>query len=51
MNAASELGATLIAVGAHGHRGPMDSSLVGSVATRVVATSMQSVLVVRRKLG
>ena len=51
VNAASELGATLIVVGAHGHRGPMDSSLVGSVATRVVATSMQSVLVVRRKLG
>jgi len=51
VNAASELGATLIVVGAHGQRGPMRNALIGSVATRVVATSMQSVLVVRQKLG
>jgi len=48
VNVASELGAKLIVVGAHGERGPMGSSLVGSVATRVVATSTRSVLVVRR---
>jgi Universal stress protein UspA and related nucleotide-binding proteins len=48
VNVASELGATLIVVGAHGQRGPMRSSLVGSVATRVVATSTHSVLVVRQ---
>ena len=48
VNVASELGATLIVVGAHGQRGPMRSSLVGSVAMRVVATSTQSVLVVRQ---
>jgi len=47
VNVAAELGATLIVVGAHGQRGRMGSSLVGSVATRVVATSTQSVLVVR----
>ena len=47
VNVASELGAMLIVVGAHGQRGPMGSSLVGSVATRVVATSTRSVLVVR----
>ena len=48
VNAASDLGAPLIVVGAHGQRGPMRNSLVGTVATRVVATSTQSVLVVRR---
>ena len=48
VNVASELGAKLIVVGAHGQRGPMRSSLVGSVAMRVVATSTQSVLVVRQ---
>jgi nucleotide-binding universal stress UspA family protein len=47
VNVASELGAMLIVVGAHGQRGPMGSSLVGSVATRVVATSSRSVVVVR----
>jgi nucleotide-binding universal stress UspA family protein len=47
VNVASELGATLIVVGAYGQRGPMRTSPVGSVAMRVVATSTQSVLVVR----
>jgi nucleotide-binding universal stress UspA family protein len=47
VNVASELGATLIVIGAHGQRGPMRTSLIGSVAMRVVATSTQSVLVVR----
>jgi nucleotide-binding universal stress UspA family protein len=47
VNVASELGAMLIVVGAHGQRGPMGSSLVGTVATRVVATSTRSVMVVR----
>jgi len=47
VNVASELGATLIVVGAYGQRGPMKTSLIGSVAMRVVATSTQSVLVVR----
>ena len=50
VNAASELGATLIVIGAYGQRGPMRNSLIGSVAMRVVATSMQSVLVVRQQL-
>jgi len=47
VNVASELGAPLIVIGAHGQRGPMRTSLIGSVAMRVVATSTQSVLVVR----
>src|SRR5262249_62147579 len=48
-NVAAELGATLIVVGAHGQRGRMGNSFVGSVATRLVATSTQSVLVVRAR--
>lgn len=50
VNVASELGATLIVIGAHGQRGPMRNAPIGSVAMRVVATSMQSVLVVRQQL-
>jgi nucleotide-binding universal stress UspA family protein len=46
-NAASDLGATLIVVGAHGERGAMRGLPIGSVAMRVVAHSTQSVFVVR----
>jgi nucleotide-binding universal stress UspA family protein len=47
VNVASDLGATLIVVGAHGARGAMRGSPIGSVAMLVVANSTQSVLVVR----
>ena len=46
LNVASDLGADLIVVGAQGQHGPFHDFFLGSVATRVAATSTRCVLVV-----
>ena len=46
LNVAADLGADLIVVGAQGRRGLVHGLLLGSVATRVAATSTRCVLVV-----
>jgi nucleotide-binding universal stress UspA family protein len=46
VNVACELGADMIVVGANGDHGRANPTFVGSVVTRVAATSSRSVLVV-----
>lgn len=46
-NVATELGADLIVVGADGQRGASSEGFLGTVATRLVAKSPRSVVVVR----
>jgi nucleotide-binding universal stress UspA family protein len=46
VNVASDLGADLIVVGAQGQRGALHGFFLGSVATRLAATSTRCVLVV-----
>ena len=46
VNVATELGADMIVVGADGQRGASSNGFVGSVASRVVASSSRKVVVV-----
>jgi nucleotide-binding universal stress UspA family protein len=46
LNVAADLGSELIVVGASGQRGPFHNFFLGSVASRLAATSTRSVLVV-----
>jgi nucleotide-binding universal stress UspA family protein len=49
-NVATDLGADLIVVGADGQRGAADQGLLGTVVSRLVATSPRTVVVVPSRL-
>jgi nucleotide-binding universal stress UspA family protein len=51
VNVATDLGAELIVVGAHGQRGAIHDLFLGSVASRLAAVSTRAVLVVPSRQG